>query len=170
MDWMQPGARASAHFSFAELTARNRVPGADLGKLTEATAANLRSLATELEVIRADVGAAVHVTSGYRHGDPLQHGAGLAADIQVRALSPLDLVERIHALRAILDLRQVIAESLAADPASLTQPMAEGSGLWVHVAIRGPRWEARSARPWLWSVAPTSGRRTYTTWTPGWRP
>ena len=158
----------SPHFTLAELTIRNRVPGVDAAKVTPAIRAQLVRLCSALEVVRSEVGEPVHVTSGFRSGDPKQHGAGLAADIQVRSLSPLDLIATIRRLSDGLQVspRQVIAESLHTDKASLSRPMLEGSGLWVHVAIFGPGYTSPTRSAWLTSTAPASGSRVFTGWTP----
>ena len=158
----------SPHFTLAELTIRNRVPGVDAAKVTPAIRTQLVRLCSALEVIRSEVGEAVYVTSGFRSGDPKQHGAGLAADIQVRSMSPLDLIAVVRRLADGLQIspRQGIAESLHADKASLSRPMLEGSGLWVHVAIFGPGYEKPTRSAWLTSTAPVSGIRTFVGWTP----
>ncbi len=156
------------HFSWAELTVRKGVQGADLAHLTPATRASLTRLAQVLEVIRTAVGQPLRVTSGYRHGDPLQHGAGQAADIQADGLSPLYLLRLVRrASNAGLmphPLRQVIAESLHGDEESVSEPMGEGSGQWLHVAIMGIEGEqfARASKStYLQSWDPTDGPRVY---------
>ena len=156
----------SPHFTLAELTIRNRIPGVDAHKVTPAIRAQLVRLCGALEVIRSEVGEPVHVTSGFRTGDPKQHGAGLAADIQVRSMSPLELIAVVRRLADGLQVspRQVIAESLHPDKASLSRPMLEGSGLWVHVAIFGPGYERPTKSAWLTSTAPVSGSRAFVGW------
>jgi hypothetical protein len=156
------------HFTWNELTTRKGVAGADLDKLPHLARHNLTRLAECLEVIRATVGKPLRVTSGYRHGDPLQHGQGQAADIQADGLSPLyllRLVRRLHNAGLFPHaLRQVIAESLHGDEASVSEPMGEGSGQWLHVAILGREGEpfARQANSaYLASWDPTDGARVY---------
>jgi hypothetical protein len=156
------------HFTWAELTTRRGVQGADLARLTPSARAALTRLAQVLEAIRREVGQPLRVTSGYRHGDPLQHGAGQAADIQADGLSPLyllRLVRRMSNAGALPHpLRQIIAESLHGDEESVSEPMGEGSGQWVHVAIMGREGEpfARAANSmWLSSWDPTDGARVY---------
>jgi hypothetical protein len=158
----------SPHFTLDELTIRRGVKGADAHKVTPAIRAQLVRLCSALEAVRSEVGEAVHVTSGFRSGDPKQHGAGLAADIQVRSMSPLDLIATIRRLSDGLQLspRQVIAESLHTDKASLSRPMLEGSGLWVHVAIFGPGYMSPTRSAWLTSTAPVSGSRVFVGWMP----
>lgn len=156
------------HFTWSELTVRGGVAGADLPRLPSAARANLARLAEVLEVIRGAVGRPLRVTSGYRHGDTLQHGMGQAADIQADGMSPLALLLLVRrASNAGLlphHIRQVIAESLHGDEASVSEPMSEGSGQWVHVAILGAPGE-RFALPanstWLASWDPTDGPRVY---------
>lgn len=159
----------SPHFTLDELTIRNRVKGVDAPRLYPGARASLVDLCGVLEVIRARVGEPVHVTSGFRHGDPLQHGRGQAADIQVRSLSPLGLLSIIGDLAETgrVKVRQVIAESNHTDRESLSRPMLEGSGLWVHVAIFGPGFERPSSAPWSTSTAPLPGqKRVYVRWAP----
>jgi len=156
------------HFTWAELTVRRGVRGADLAHLTPATRAALARLAQVLEAIRREVGQPLRVTSGYRHGDPLQHGAGQAADIQADGLSPLyllRLVRRMSNAGALPHpLRQVIAESLHGDEQSVSEPMGEGSGQWLHVAIlgvSGEQFASQTRSQWMVSWDPTDGARVY---------
>ena len=156
------------HFTWAELTARKGVQGADLARLTPATRVALTRLAQVLEAIRREVGQPLRVTSGYRHGDPLQHGAGQAADIQADGLSPLYLLRLVRRMAnaGLLPhpIRQVIAESMHGDEASVSEPMGEGSGQWLHIAILGRDGEpfARPANSaYLASWDPTDGARVY---------
>lgn len=156
-------SRPSPHFTWEEVTIRNRVPGVDLPHLTDEMARRVMLTCAMVEIIRADVGEAVHVTSCFRHGDPRQHGAGQAMDIQIRSMSPLQLIARIQRLAAsgrLPMLRQVIAESRGS---GLTGLMAEGSGRWVHVARLGEvgePWGSRSTMPWLTSL----DGENYATW------
>ena len=162
-------ARPSPHFSWAEVTIRYpggvRTPGADLPRLTATAARALQRVCIVAEVIRTDVGEPVHVTSGYRHGDSKQHGAGQALDIQVRGLSPLQLIARIHRLHAaglLPGLRQVIAEARGT---GLDGPMAEGSVRWVHIAVLGvpgEGWTAPASSMWL----QTANGSDYDVWRP----
>lgn len=156
------------HFTWAELTVRQGKQGADLSRLTASAKASLTRLAQVLEVIRSAVAKPIRVTSAYRHGDALQHGAGQAADIQVDGMSPLDLLRLVRrAANAGLlphPIRQVIAESLHGDEASVSEPMGEGSGQWLHIAIMGREGEpfARPANSaYLASWDPTDGARVY---------
>lgn len=135
----------SPHFTWSELTTRRGVAGADLARLTSSARASLVRLAEVLEVVRAEVGRPVRVTSAYRHSDPRQHGQGQAADVQVDGLSPLELlaiVRRLHSSgRFPHQLRQVIAESEHSGASSVGRPMASGSGVWLHLAIAGRKGE-----------------------------
>ena len=161
--------RPSPHFTWEEVTVRwsggVRTPGADLPHLTDRQAAALIRVCRLAEVIRTDVGAPVHVTSGFRHGDKLQHGDGQALDLQVRGMSPLDLIARIRRLHdagLLPGLRQVIAEARGT---GLTGPMDEGSGRWVHIAalgVAGEDWAEPTSRAWL----TTSDGKAYSTWSP----
>lgn len=158
----------TAHFSWNELTIRKGVAGADLDKLPPLARQNLTRLAEVLEVIRATVGKPLRVTSGYRHGDPLQHGQGQAADIQADGLSPmylLRLVRRLHNAGLFPHpIRQVIAESLHGDEESVDEPMGEGSGQWLHVAIlgdKGQKFDYAAKNMWQASWDPTDAARIY---------
>jgi len=155
----------SPHFTIEELTIRRGVKGADLPRATPDVRLALTGLCEVLEIIRGEIGEAVHVTSGFRHGDPKQHGRGQAADIQVRSMDPLQLLNIIYTM-GLPGVRQVIAESLHPDKASLSRPMLEGSGLWVHVAIHGPGYEKPAGSAWLTSTAPVSGDRVFVRWVP----
>lgn len=156
----------SPHFTIDELTIRNKVKGVDAPRLYPEARASLVDLCGVLERIREQVGEPVHVTSGFRFNDKKQHGRGQAADIQVRSLSPLELIRVLHTM-GLSRVRQVIAESMHADRTSLSRPMIKDSGLWVHVAIHGPGFERAASMPWGWSVAPPEGQeRAYVRWTP----
>jgi hypothetical protein len=80
----------------------------------------------------------------------------------------LELIALVYEHREAspVPLRQVIAESLHADSASLSKPMAKGSGVWLHVAIALDEWVRPSPKPWATSCAPRGGRRQYVTWRP----
>lgn len=171
IDWADPVAPS---FRWHELVtgetdtiigARRRGLAADPAAVRAAT-----QLAETLQWVRALVDAPVRITSGYRGPTRTgsQHDTGHAADIQVDALSPLELLGMLHAAadHAPHPLRQVIAESLHTDRASLGRPMIKGSGLWLHVAIGTGEWSRPSTLPWATSVAPTSGRRRYVAWEP----
>jgi len=154
------------HVTWDELTTRGGVRGADLAHLTDATRAPLIRVAETIEAIRATVREPVWITSGYRHGDPRQHGAGQAADIQVRSYSPMGLLALVRKLsdKGALPhpLRQVIAESRGT---GLDGVMGQGSGRWLHVAVLGvgaEPWASASSRPWLTSP---DGER-YIPWSP----
>lgn len=148
--------RPAPNFTWAEVTARwingVSVPGRDLPRLTDRPAAALVRVCTLAEVIRADLGEPLWVTSGYRHGDTRQHGQGQALDLQARTLTPLQLIARIHALHAagkLPGLRQVIAEARGT---GLAGTMAQGSARWVHIAVLGEPGEpfaGPSESPWL---------------------
>ncbi len=156
----------TTHFTDAELTIRKKVPGVDLPRLYPEARASLTDLCGVLERIREQVGEAVHVTSGFRSGDPKQHGRGQAADIQVRSMSPIGVMRVIYGM-GLPGVRQVIAESMHRDRLSLSQPMIKDSGLWVHVAIHGPGFERAASMPWGTSVAPPEGQdRAYVRWVP----
>jgi hypothetical protein len=158
----------SPHFDLNEMTIRQGKPGADADKVTRDARRDLERLAAVLELVRTAAGKPLHITSGYRHGDPRQHGRGQAADVQVRGMSPLDLLRVVRQLHDAgrIRVRQGIAESLHTDPDSLTRPMEQGSGLWVHIAIHGPGYDDDSAKRWMTSIAPVSGSRTYPAWSP----
>jgi hypothetical protein len=121
--------RPSTHFTWPELTTRGGVEGVDLPNLPDLCVPRLVRVAEVLEVLRADVGGPIRVTSGYRHKDGKQHGQGQAADIQVRGFTPLELMRRLHALHTAGKLphalRQVIAEA------------RPGSNPWLHAAVLG---------------------------------
>jgi len=162
-------ARPSPHLSWEEVTVRwpgnVRTPGADLPHLTDRTAAALVRVCRLAELIRTNVGAPIYVTSGYRHDDRLQHGDGQALDLQVRGMSPLELIARIRRLHdagLLPGLRQVIAECRGT---GLTGPMDEGSGRWVHIAVlgvAGEDWTEPTSRAWL----TTTDAKSYHPWVP----
>ena len=146
-----PTHRVTAHLTALEVVARTE-PGeqrdrrwADRSKLTDAQAGNLAQVAAAVEWVRGLVGRPIRVTSGFRAGDPKQHGDGSALDIQVDGMSPLELawLIRRHASE-MPSLRQVIAE---ARKTGLTGPMGQGTNRWVHVAVHSARWP--SGRDWL---------------------
>jgi len=57
---------------------------------------NLQSLATLLELVRGlNGGQPLVVTSGYRPGDPRQHGSGSAADMRVPGRDPVAFANRV---------------------------------------------------------------------------
>ena len=128
----------------------------------------LEDLAVDLETIRTAAGGrSVRITSGLRSGDgSSQHHHGQAADIQIDGLSPLDLIAVVYGVRDRLHVRQVIAETTAKDPADLTRPMGQGSGRWVHVAVRGrngQRFADTAGTPWATHAEDGRGY-------PAWRP
>lgn len=170
-----PLIRLSPHFAAVELVAMTE-PGPERDRrwaersklLTPDRLLALEDLATDLEVIRAAaVGRSIRITSSLRSGDgSSQHHHGQAADIQIDGLSPLDLTEIIHHHRARMNLRQVIAETTAKDPADLGRPMGQGSGRWVHVAIRGRNGQRfADAAGTSWATHAEDGRGY-----PAWRP
>jgi len=146
-----PTHRVTAHLTALEVVARTE-PGeqrdrrwADRSKLTDAQAGNLAQVAAAVEWVRGLVGRPIRVTSGFRAGDPKQHGDGSALDIQVDGMSPLDLAWLIRRHAAEMpSLRQVIAE---ARKTGLTGPMGQASNRWVHVSVHSARWP--SGRDWL---------------------
>ena len=118
-------------------------------------------LANTLEAIRVIGGnAPVRVTCGLRPGDPRQHGAMQAADIQIAGVSPIQLAQAIRAA-ALPGVRQVLAETDGAR-ALLLRPMGSVSG-WVHVACFGADGEPfRDPSSMPWGVAwKESGERRY---------
>ena len=162
------------HFTLDEVTARWRkgvlVPGADRDALLalEPSARDhrmdaLHRVCLVAEAIREQVGKPIHVTSGYRHGDPNQHGQGEALDLQVRGVSPLELLRIVRGLALPVRLRQVIAESMHQGRESLDGTMEQGSGRWLHVAVFsvGPMatFDRASSLPWSCSWAPSPGSR-----------
>lgn len=160
----------TAHFTEDEVTARGGVAGADREHLTDRIRRDLYRVCSCAEVLRARVGQPIRVTSGFRHGDPLQHGDGQALDIQIDGMSPLAVVQLLWELRDQMPhpLRQVIAETNAGSFGDLAQPMAKGSGRWVHMAVRGEpgsEWAATSRSPWL-RARRVNGRTTYDAWRP----
>lgn len=124
------------------------------------------------EAIRSLVGRPVRVTSGLRipDGSPRsQHEVGQALDIQVDGMTPRQLLRiiRTAAEQGVLPhaLRQVIAESLHGTSADMDQPMGEGSGRWVHIAVRGvdgEKWDTVASLPWALSWDPPNAARVYT--------
>jgi len=170
-----PLIRLSAHFAVVELVAMSE-PGPERDRrwaersklLTPDRLLALEDLATDLEVIRTAAGGrSVRITSGLRPGDgSSQHHHGQAADIQIDGLSPLDLIAVIYHHRARTTLRQVIAETVSKDAADLTRPMGQGSGRWVHVAVRGrngQRFAYTAGAPW---ATHAEDGRGYPVWSP----
>jgi putative chitinase len=98
--------RLSPHFTLAELTRSEAADGlGDANKPTEAHLCNLRLLALGLEQIRAAVGKPLRVTSGYRNPRvnaavggvrDSAHALGLAADLDVDGLTPMQLAVAIR--------------------------------------------------------------------------
>lgn len=173
---MQPTDKISPHFAAVELIAQTE-PGADrdakwAARLPLATPARLNALealAGDLELIRAIVNKPIRITSGLRPGSGSQHNHGQAADIQVDGMTPRALIALIwqHRERMPHRLRQVIAETLSADPDDLDQPMGKGSGRWVHVAILGlpgASYSTASGKPWSTHCA--SDGQSYPAWSP----
>jgi hypothetical protein len=146
------------HFTWRELTIRKRIPGVDEARLTDAVRADLARVAACVEVIRARVGEPVFVTSAFRAGDPRQHGRGQAMDIQVRSLSPMQLLRIVRGLDMPHPLRQVIAETDAGNREALDLPMAEKSGRWLHIAVFGDGFTRPSSLPWGASWDPPGDR------------
>ena len=146
------------HFSWRELTVRKAIPGADEARLTDAVRADLARVAACVEVIRAHVKEPVFVTSAFRAGDAKQHGRGQAMDIQVRSLSPMQLLQIVRGLDMPYPLRQVIAETVHGSREALDQPMGEGSGQWLHIAVFGDGFTRASTMPWGASWDPPGDR------------
>ena len=85
-------SRLSAHFHISEFGVR------DPAQIDPDHWANLRLLARLLEHVRAICGHhPVHITSGYRQGDPKQHGTGSAADFYIDSVGAAPVVRRIRA-------------------------------------------------------------------------
>lgn len=173
---MQPTDKLAPHFAAVELIAQTE-PGADRDAkwvtrsklVTPATVNALEALADNLEMLRAIAGKPVRVTSGLRPGSGSQHNHGQAADIQIDGMSPRALIALIwqHRERMPHRLRQVIAETLSADPDDLDQPMGKGSGRWVHVAIvglSGTAYATAASKPWATHCA--SDGQSYPAWSP----
>jgi hypothetical protein len=170
LDWT---ARVAPHFAWDEVVTGTpeavTVRRAGLANDANARAAMVKTCAMA-EWIRGLVGRSVRITSGYRGPERTgsQHDTGHALDIQVDGMTPLELLELVHANRASSPhpLRQVIAESLHTNPLTLEKPMAGRCGVWLHVAIATGEWKRPSTLPWATSVAPASGRRVYAAWRP----
>lgn len=135
----------------------------------------LRELATVLEALRNVLGAPIHITSAARGARSLrdsessQHFTGHAADVQVRGMTPIDLLGLLYgwAEHSPIPLRQCIAETMSRSTEDLRRPMEEHSGRWVHIAIRSGVWNRPASPAWATSVAPPEGeRRRYPAWTP----
>ena len=162
---MQVPIRWSPHISGSELVA----PGRE-SLLTDERARSLTLLAADLELIRELVGnKPIRITSGLRPGSGSQHNHGQAVDIQIDGMTPRALIALIwqHRERMPHRLRQVIAETLSADPDDLDQPMGKGSGRWVHVAILGlpgASYSTASGKPWSTHCA--SDGQSYPAWSP----
>lgn len=91
----------TANFSLAEFQSH------DGAAFPQSVIPNLRELATQLEVLRAEVGTSIHITSGYRspaHNAAVggaknsQHMKGQAADITVSGLTPSQVKAKIEKL------------------------------------------------------------------------
>ena len=173
---MQPTDKISPHFAAVELIAQTE-PGADRDRkwaqrsplATPAILNAMEALAGDLEVLRAIAGKPIRVTSGLRPGSGSQHNHGQAVDIQIDGMSPRALIALIwqHRERLPHRLRQVIAETLSADPDDLYQPMGKGSGRWVHVAIVGlPSGPYAGAASKPWSTHCASDGQSYPAWAP----
>ena len=176
---MQPTDKLAPHFAAVELVAQTE-PGPERDRkwaersklLTPARETSLRAIAADLEVLRDIVGKPIRITSGLRPvlqsgaGSRSQHIEGQAADVQIDGMSPRALLALIwqHRERMPNRLRQVIAETLSADRADLDQPMAKGSGRWVHVAVFGPGAMTEHSKPWATHSA--SDGSSYPAWSP----
>jgi hypothetical protein len=171
---MQPTDRISKHFAAVELIAQTE-PGAERDRkwaqrsplATPAVLNALEALAADLEVVRGIVGKPIRITSGLRPGSGSQHNHGQAADIQIDGMTPLALIALIwqHRERFPNRLRQIIAETLSADPDDLDKPMGKGSGRWVHFAILGlPGHAYAAAAGTPWATHATNGG--YPAWSP----
>ena len=158
-----PSLRLSPHIAAVELVAQTE-PGADRDAkwsersslVSDGLAPSLLALAALLEQVRVLGGdRPIRITSGLRPvlatgaGARSQHVAGQAADIQIDGISPRALarVLRSHPWPTGGGPRQVIAETRAGS-ADLDQPMSQGGGRWVHVAVHGPGFGPTSSR-WL---------------------
>lgn len=157
-----PKTAITPHFTVYELVSGLSTPSSTVADrdarwaarskgLTLDVLVSLCALAQALEDVRALFGVPVYLTSGFRPGDPRQHGAGQAADIQVYGFSPLEVARRIreHVATSTVPLkfRQVIAETRDGD-SDLSKPMVERGGEWVHVAVLGKGFGVTSNR-WL---------------------
>lgn len=173
LDW---NARAAPNFEWSEFVtsitgSQTQIAERRAGlEADPAAQAAIRQVAEVCQWVRSLVGAPVRVTSAYRgpRARGSQHDTGHAADLQVDGMSVLDLMGMVYAVRehSPHPLRQVIAESNHTATSSLSRPMARGSGMWLHIAIRTGVWERPSTRPWATSVAPVEGDRVYRTWRP----
>ena len=126
------------HFSLDEMVAsqiaaRRRIDNRPAPSVIE----NLRRVAAVLEQVRAAVGAAVTVSSGYRSpalnsavggARESAHLLGLAADITVAGMAPKDLAKAV--IKAGIQFDQLIYE-----------------GTWVHIglSVGAPRGEVLTA-------------------------
>ena len=145
--------RPSKYFSWNEATTRKGVPGADLQRLTPSAREALKRVCANADVIREHVGEPVWITSGFRFGDSKQHGAGQALDMQVRSLTPRQLIRVVYDLdkagKFPHSVRQAGAESRST---GLDGKMAEHSNRWTHLAVFGigdEPWRDRSRLPWF---------------------
>lgn len=117
--------KITPHFELSEFVPPGFVPPPEV-------VANLNILcALILEPARVALRAAVTVSSGWRPGDPRDHGTGHAADVQVfrgGLLQPEQVNELFHLIRDADKYGQLIYEDHR-------RHLNNGSKLWVHVAI-----------------------------------
>lgn len=119
--------KLSEHFTLDELTHSDMAISRRLDNTpTPAIQSNLKRLALLLEEVRKAAGGPVIVSSGYRSpavnaavggSDTSAHRFGLAADINCRNLTPIQLAEKIIAAGIVFD--QLIYEQT-----------------WVHIGLR----------------------------------
>lgn len=166
--------RVSPHFRWREFVTGtpDRVAARRAGLAGDPAAQlGIRQVAEVLEGLRLIVAEPIWITSGYRGPTRTgsQHDTGHAVDIQVRSLSPIDLMRILWGWhdRSPHRLFQVIGETTSTDRRRLEQRMEEESGQWVHVGLATGPWARASRTPWATSVAPPQGeKRAY----PAWRP
>lgn len=108
----------SPHFSLVEFTRSDRALKAGIDNAAPPhVVANLIIVASELEKLRTKIGKSIKITSGYRSpvlnamvgGEKNSvHMQGLAADIRVDSMTPMDLAKAI--ISSSLNYDQVILE------------------------------------------------------------
>ena len=137
--------KLTTHFSLEELTVSSYAirHGIDNVPVDPKILANLLILAQGLEVVRTIVSKPIIVTSGYRSkrvntgvggSKKSSHMIGLAADIKVHGITPLELAKQIAYHRRAVKYDQVINEF----------------NQWVHIAFSDvtsiPRGQLLTAR------------------------
>lgn len=124
----------SPHFTLAELTHSQTADRLSLtNDPTPEIADNLRKLALGLEMVRALIGAPIHVSSGYRSpavnravggSKTSQHMTGQAADITAPGFgTPAELVKAI------------VGSTIPYDQCILEFPGPRGTGGWCHISF-----------------------------------